>query len=248
MPANRRVPRVVGCDGFNSAQLSRQTTDLRKIAAFYEAVAVLDRHDPLSPGEALHPLVTVQDHLRTKRWIAAHPDRYMTPLLIYQMKVEMPDIRPAFSMPYLGDPTVSIALDFPYRSRSVAFDHEKQAAKFRLVGLVRLRQFVLAVACLRLDDGNTLLGAERMEAARKGPRHFAQMFIVEIRIVAIQTSPPRAHAASRLSQWIESVQHNTVHAVVGPLQQLGVVLRKLIGRDHTKAPHSSSSVSGYERK
>src|SRR4249919_3161783 len=98
MPANRRVPRVVGCDGFNSVQLSRQTTDLGKIAAFYEAVAVLDRHDPLSPGEALHPLVTVQDHLRTKRWIAAHPDRYMTPLLIYQMKVEMPDTRPAFSM------------------------------------------------------------------------------------------------------------------------------------------------------
>src|SRR4249919_138635 len=119
MPANRRVPRVVGCDGFNSVQLSRQTTDLRKIAAFYEAVAVLDRHDPLSPGEALHPLVTVQDHLRTKRWIAAHPDRYMTPLLIYQMKEEMPDIRPAFSMPYLGDPTLSIALDFPSLLRSM---------------------------------------------------------------------------------------------------------------------------------
>ena len=73
-------------------------------------------------------------------------------------------------MPYLGDPALSIALDFPYRSRSVALDYEKQAAKFRIGGLVRLRQFVLAVACLRLDDGNTLLGAERMEAARKGPR------------------------------------------------------------------------------
>jgi hypothetical protein len=85
------------------------------------------------------------------------------------MKVEMPDIRPTFSMPYLGDPALSIALDFPYRSRSVALDHAKQAAKFWIVGLVRLRQFVLAVACLRLDDGNALLGAERMEAARKGP-------------------------------------------------------------------------------
>jgi hypothetical protein len=69
---------------FNSA--ARRLISEKSLPS-YEAVAVLDRNDPLSPGEALHPLVTVQDHLRTKRWIASHPDRYITPLLIYQMKV-----------------------------------------------------------------------------------------------------------------------------------------------------------------
>jgi len=64
----------------------------------------------------------------------------------------------------LADSTLPIALDFPYRGRSVAFDDEKQSGKFRIMGQIRLRQFMLAVARLRLNEGNALLGTESMEA------------------------------------------------------------------------------------
>ena len=78
-------------------------------------------------GPATQPYsATEVDGWQQLSWVsqnrAAVHWRSATPLLIYQMKVEMHDIRPAFSMPYLGDPALSIALDFPYRSRSVAFD------------------------------------------------------------------------------------------------------------------------------
>jgi hypothetical protein len=53
----------------------------------------------------------------------------------------------------LADSTLPIALDFPYRGWSVAFDDEKQSGKFRIMGQIRLRQFMLAVARLRLDEG-----------------------------------------------------------------------------------------------
>jgi hypothetical protein len=160
----------------------------------------------------------------------------MTPLAIDQMKEEMPDIRPALAMPDLGDPALAIALDLPQRGRGVALDDQKQSTKFRVAGQVGLRQFMLAVAGLRLDEGNPLFGAEPMKAARKGPRHVAQMSIIKRRIVAVQVSPPGAQAASGLPQRKERVQHHTVDAVVGALQQLGVVLGKCVGRGHAQPP------------
>ena len=91
---------------------------------------------------------------------------------------------------------------------------------------------MLAVAGLRFDDGNPLPGAERLEPARKGPRHFPQMAIIERRVVAVQVAPPRAQSAAGLSQRKERVEHDTIRAVVGPLQQLGVVRRKVVRRGH----------------
>src|SRR5580658_4504532 len=115
-----------------------------------------------------------------------------------------------------GDPALAIALDFPDRGRSVALDDQEQPAKFRIAGPVGLRQFVLAVASLRFDDGNPLLGAERLEPARKGPRHFPQAVIVQSRIVAARIAPPGAQPAAGLAQRKESVRHDTIRAVVGP--------------------------------
>ena len=40
-------------------------------------------------------------------------------------------------------------------------------------------QFMLAVARLRLNEGNALLGTESMEATRKGASHFSKMLVVE---------------------------------------------------------------------
>ena len=47
------------------------------------------------------------------------------------------------------------------------------------MGQIRLRQFMLAVARLRLNEGNALLGTESMEATRKGASHFSKMPVVE---------------------------------------------------------------------
>src|SRR4051794_7875908 len=120
------------CDSFNAIKLSRQPADCRKIAALDKSVAVLHHGGPLAPGLALHPLVTVQDHLRTKWRIAADSDCDMTPLAIDQVKVKMPDIWSALAMADLGDPALAIALDFPYRGWSVALDYKKQSVEFRI--------------------------------------------------------------------------------------------------------------------
>ena len=79
----------------------------------------------------------------------------------------------------LDDSTLPIALDLPYWGRSVAFDDEKQSGKFWILGQIRLGQFVLAVARLRLNERNALLGTESMETTRKGASHFSKMLIVE---------------------------------------------------------------------
>ena len=62
--------------------------------------------------------------------------------------------------------------------------------------------------------GNPLLGAERLEPARKGPRHFPQMFIIQHRVVAAQVAPPRAQPAAGLPQRKERVRHDAIRAVL----------------------------------
>jgi len=152
------------------------------------------------------------------------------------MKVEMPHERPGLAMAQIADPPLGVAFDLPYRGRCIALDHQKQSAKLRIVGQIRLRQFVLSFTRCRRDEWNGLAHAECMQPSRKAPRHVAQMRIVQGRVVAAQASPPRPHPAASLPQRIKSVQHNAIHAVVGALQEFGVVLRKLVARDHTQGP------------
>ena len=97
---------------------------------------------------------------------------------------------------------------------------------------MRLRQFVLALAGLRLDEGDALLDAECMEATRKGASHVSKMPVVETQIIAVQISPPGANAARCLADWKEGVEYDAIDAVVAPLQQIGVVLEERIGRAH----------------
>jgi hypothetical protein len=167
------------CGGIATVELGPQPRDRGKVAPFDKAVAVLDRCDPLAASFTLHPFVAIQDQLGTERWIAADPDGYVTPFTINQVKVEVPDIWPTLAMADLDDPALPIALDFPYWGWSVAFDDEKQSGKCRILGQIRLCQFVLAVARLRLNEGNALLGTESVEATRKGARHFSKMLVVE---------------------------------------------------------------------
>ena len=58
----------------------------------------------------------------------------MAPFRIYQMKVEMLDVRPFLSMAYFRDLAIRVALDLPYRGWGNALDHEKETAKILILG------------------------------------------------------------------------------------------------------------------
>src|SRR6516164_899135 len=95
---------------------------------------------------------------------------------------------------------------------------------------------MLAIASLRFDTGNALLGAERVQASRKGPGYVAQMFVVESQIVAMQPSPPGSNATSSLAERKKCVEHNAIDAVVSRLQKPSVVLGECVGRGHAQGP------------
>src|SRR5262249_14289409 len=99
----------------------------------------------------------------------------MTPFAIYDVKAVMLDERPVLPMPDFANTPISVAFDFPDRRRRIASDHQEQAAKCWILGHMRLGQFVFALASSCLDDGNLLLGAEGVQAARECPSHLAQM-------------------------------------------------------------------------
>lgn len=98
------------------------------------------------------------------------------------------------------------------------FNDKKQPAEFRIVGQVRLRQFMLTVAGVRLDEGLPCLGAECMEAARKRPSDLAQMLIVKCQIIAAQALPQATNAPFRLPEWEKSVEYDTIDTVVAPVE------------------------------
>src|SRR5262247_1622537 len=68
-----------------------------------------------------------------------------------------------------------------------------------------------------------------VQAAGECPCHLTQMLVIQLRVVTVQAAPPAAHAAAGLPHGEKGIEDNTIHAIVDPLQQLGVVLRKVIG-------------------
>src|SRR5215475_9850025 len=128
-----------------------------------------------------------------------------------------------------------IAFDFPDRRRRIASDHQEQAAKCRILGHMRLGQLVLSLPGSRLDNRNPLLCAERMQAAGECACHLAQMLVIQLRVVPVQVSPPAAHAATGLPHREKGIEDNAIYAIVDTLQQLGVILGKIIGRVHTRS-------------
>jgi hypothetical protein len=65
------------------------------------------------------------------------------------------------------------------------------------------------------DDRNPLLSTEGMQAAGECPRHFAQMLVIQLRVVAVQVSPPAADAAAGLSHREKGVEDDAINAFVG---------------------------------
>ncbi len=158
----------------------------------------------------------------------------MPPLRILNVKVIVFDVRPLPAVLHLDDLMLGVAFDLPDRRRRVARDDQEQPAKLRVWGQMRLGQFVFALADRRFDPGYLMFGAIGGQAARKGAGHLAQMIVVQMRVVAVQLPPPGAQAAARLAHRKIGVQHDAIHAVVSPCQQLGVVSREVIMGIHPK--------------
>src|SRR5262249_17643809 len=95
----------------------------------------------------------------------------------------------------------------------------------------------------RLDDRNPLPGAEGVQAAGECACHLSEMLVIQLRVVPVKSSPPAAHAAAGLPHGVEGIEDDAIHAIVDPLQQLGVVLREVIGRVHARPLARFAAVS-----
>jgi hypothetical protein len=60
--------------------------------------------------------VTVQHHLRTERWMAAHLDGEVPPLRVKNMKMIMVDVRPRLFLPDVPDLATTGHLHIPDKS------------------------------------------------------------------------------------------------------------------------------------
>ena len=70
-----------------------------------------------------------------------------------------------------------------------------------------------------------------------------QMLVIELRVIPVELSPPAAHAAAGLPQRKKGIQNDAIDAIVDPIQQLGVVLRKVVGRVHARLLAGFAAVS-----
>jgi hypothetical protein len=61
------------------------------------------------------------------------------------------------------------------------------------------------------------------------------MLVIELRVIPVELSPPAAHAAAGLSHGEKGIEDDPIHAIVDPLEQLGIVLRQVIGRVHAQS-------------
>jgi hypothetical protein len=83
-----------------------------------------------------------------------------------------------------------------------------------------------------------------MQAAGERPCHLTQMLVIELRVIAVEASPPGAHTAAGLPHREKGIENDAIHAIIDPLQQIGVVLGKVIGRVHAQSLARFQAVSG----
>src|ERR1035438_706832 len=91
---------------------------------------------------------------------------------------------------------------------------------------------MLALARLGINYGNLISGAISPQPSRERSGHVPQLIVIEVRVAAMELPPPRAESPTSLAHRKVSVEHHTIHAIVGSLQQLGVITGQLISRIH----------------
>src|ERR1039458_5325959 len=91
---------------------------------------------------------------------------------------------------------------------------------------------MLALPRLGINYGNLMSGATSPQPSRERSGHVPQLAVVEIRVAAVELPPPRAEPPTGLAHRKVGVEHHPIHAIVGSLQQLGVITGQLISRIH----------------
>src|SRR5664279_5737740 len=89
---------------------------------------------------------------------------------------------------------------------------------------------MLALARLGINYGNLMPGAVSPQPSRERSGHVPQLAIIEVRVAAVELPPPSAQPPAGLAHRKVRVEHHPIHAIVGSLQQLGVITGKLISR------------------
>ncbi len=116
----------------------------------------------------------------------------------------------------------------PHQRRRLGHQDQEHPREGRVRGPVLLGQLVLA------HPGGTV--AERDPAplgvgvhpAAEAAGHLAQVLLVEGRVRAGQLAPPVAEPAALLPQREVAVEHDAVHTVVAPVQQIRIVVGDLV--------------------
>src|SRR5206468_378666 len=95
---------------------------------------------------------------------------------------------------------------------------------------VFLGDAVLAFTTSAVDDRNALRPGKAMHSPTEATSHPHQVRVIEIVFGAVvQTPPPLAKAASRVTQRVERVENDAIDAVVAALQQVAIPLAEVVG-------------------
>ena len=79
-----------------------------------------------------------------------------------------------------------------------------------------------------LDDRNLVLLGPTIQAPAEAASQAHQMGVVQVVIGPIQSSPPGAKPARGAAHGEVGIQHDAIHAIVGALQEISVVLAKRV--------------------
>jgi hypothetical protein len=173
-------------------------------------------------------LVAVQDDLGTEWWVAGHLDGDVAPLRIQDVERVVIDVR--LLLVQVLDQPASRALDVPDGRHGAADQDQEQAALDRVCGEVFLGDAMLALTTSAVDDRDPVRSRKTMHAPTEATSHPHQVRVVEVGFGAVvQTPPPFAKAAGRVTQRIERIEHDAIDAVIAALQQVAIPLAELVG-------------------
>jgi hypothetical protein len=108
-----------------------------------------------------------------------------------------------------------------------------------------LGELVLAHAGLTVKERNPVTPGEGMNPPAEAARHPQQVLLIQGLVGPGQLAPPVAKPAAGLPERVIAGEHDPIWAVVSPLQQLLIVVGKVIVEFHAgsvRAPSRSSKV------
>ena len=188
-----------------------------------------ERHTPPRRLER-HPLVTVQDDHGVERRVRTEADDHMTPLAIHDVERVMVHPRPGLLPLDVADPSVRRLHDVPHVPWCPPDDDEEHPFAARIRRDVLLRDPLIPLTCLAVDDGHILplRPAANLAGEASGNPHQAR--VVQTVIRSFPPPPEGSEPSGCLSDLEVRSEHHPVHAVVAAIEKLleqDAVVRRL---------------------